>query len=207
MKSSVVPKRAYRLGARARAAEETAERIVAAFRRRIGVDWYDAITLEEIAREAGVTVPTIIRRFGGKERLLEAAWAMFNEEITARRTVEPGDLDGAVRVIVDDYEAVGDVIMRALMQEERIPALLRVNNRGRAFHRAWIEQSFAPWLVGLSQAARRQRVDALVAATDLYTWKLVRRDMGRSPQHVRAIMRQLINGALGLSGAQNGATS
>mgnify|MGYP006162156595 CR=1 FL=1 len=32
----------------------------------------EAITLEEIAREADVTVPTIIRRFGGKERLYAA---------------------------------------------------------------------------------------------------------------------------------------
>ncbi|HYD85973.1 MAG TPA: helix-turn-helix domain-containing protein [Vitreimonas sp.] len=206
MKSSAAPKRAYRLGARARAAEQTAERIIAAFRRRIALDWYDVITLEEIALEAGVTVATIIRRFGGKERLLETAWDRFNQEITARRTVAPGDLDGAVRVIVDDYEAVGDVIMRALMQEERIAALKRVNDRGRAFHRAWIEQSFAPWLGELSAAARRQRVDALVAATDLYTWKLVRRDMGRSPQHVRTLMRQLLNGALGLAGARSGET-
>lgn len=96
--------------------------------------------------------------------------------------------------------------MRALMQEERIPALKRVNDRGRAFHREWIEQSFAPQLDGLTPAARRQRVDALVAATDLYTWKLVRRDMGRSPQHARAIMRQLINGALGLADVRKGDT-
>jgi AcrR family transcriptional regulator len=204
MKTSAVPKRAYRLGARALAAEQTGERILAAFRRRIALDWYEAITLEEIAREADVTVPTIIRRFGGKERLLEEAWERFNQEITARRAVAPGDLDGAVRVIVEDYETVGDVIMRALMQEDRIPALKRVNDRGRAFHRAWIEQSFAPWLDKLTPAARRQRVDALVAATDLYTWKLVRRDMGRSPQQARALMRQLINGALGLAGARNG---
>ncbi len=199
MKTSAAPKRSYRLGARARAAEQTGERILDAFRRRIGVDWYDEITLEQIAHEAAVTVPTIIRRFGSKERLVEAAWERLNKEITARRTTTPGDLDGAVRAVIEDYEAVGDVIMRALMQEERIPALKRVNDRGRAFHRAWIERSFAPFLSELAPAARRQRIDSLVAATDLYTWKLVRRDMGRSPQQARDIMRQLIRGALGMS--------
>lgn len=204
MKSSAAPKRSYRLGARALAAEQTGERILEAFRRRIAIDWYDEITLEQIAGEAAVTVPTIIRRFGSKERLVEAAWARLNEEITARRTTTPGDLDGAVRAVIEDYEAVGDVIMRALMQEERIPALKRVNDRGRAFHRAWIEQSFAPFLSELAPAARRQRVDALVAATDLYTWKLVRRDMGRTPQQARDVMRQLIRGALGLSASDGG---
>jgi hypothetical protein len=113
--------------------------------------------------------------------------------------VTPGDLDSAVRVTIEDYEAVGDIIMRALMQEERIPALKRVNDRGRAFHRTWVEQSFAPFLSELASAARRQRVDALVAALDLYTWKLVRRDMRRSPQQARNIMLNLVRGALGLS--------
>ena len=197
MKSSAAPKRAYRQGARAVAAKQTSERIIAAFRRRIAVDWYDEITLEEIAQEADVTVPTIIRRFGSKERLLEAAWARFDREITERRTLAPGDAETAVRVIVDDYEVLGDTIMRALMQEDRFPALKRVNDAGRAHHRAWIEATFAPWLEGLSHAERRHRVDTLVAATDLYVWRLVRRDMGRSRQQVCAVMRSMIQDALG----------
>src|SRR5690606_18909281 len=120
MKTGAASKRPYRLGARALAAEQTGDRILDAFRRRIRIDWYDEITLEQIAHEAAVTVPTIIRRFGSKERLVEAAWERLNKEITARRTTTPGDLDGAVRAVIEDYEAVGDVIMRALMQEERI---------------------------------------------------------------------------------------
>lgn len=201
-------KRPYRLGARAIAAEQTADRIVSAFRKRISDDWYDEITLEQIAEEAGVTVPTIIRRFGSKERLLDEAWSRFNDEITVRRTVAPGDVEGAVRVIVEDYELLGDTIMRALMQEDRIAALKRVNDRGRAYHRAWIEQTFAPWLGSLAPAARRQRVDALVAATDLYVWRLVRRDMDRSPQQVRAVMLSLVKGVLGTEAtARKGETS
>ncbi len=197
MKSSAAPKRMYRQGARAVATEQTAERIIAAFRRRIATNWYDQITLEEIAREAGVTVPTVIRRFGTKENLLEAAWARFDREITERREVAPGDVETALRVIVEDYEVLGDTIMRALMQEERFPVLKRVNDAGRAHHRKWIETTFAPWLDRLSAAERRRRVDTLVAATDLYVWRLVRRDMGRSPQHVRAVMHSMIQDALG----------
>jgi AcrR family transcriptional regulator len=196
MKSSAAPKRPYRLGVRALAAEDTARRILDAFKGRIREDWYDQITLEQIAREAEVTVPTIIRRFGSKEKLMEDAFVGLSEEITERRTVMPGDAAGAARVVVDDYEVVGDLVMRSLAQEDRYPAIKAVNDHGRRFHRSWVEASFAPQLEGLAPAARKQRLDALVAATDIYVWKLVRRDMGRSPQHVRAVMLQLIEGAL-----------
>jgi AcrR family transcriptional regulator len=179
------------------AAEQTAQRILDAFARRIREDWHDQITLEQIAHEADVTVPTIIRRFGGKEHLLEATWERLAREIESRRAVETGDAIGAVGAIVADYEAVGDLVMRSLVQEERFPALEVLNDRGRAYHRGWIEATFAPWLSGLDAAARRVRVDALVAATDLYVWKLVRRDMGRSPRHVRRVMLALVEGAIG----------
>jgi AcrR family transcriptional regulator len=198
MKSSAAPKRQYRLGVRALAAEDTARRILEAFKRRIREDWYDQITLEQIAREADVTVPTIIRRFGSKEKLMEEAFVGLSDEIRERRTVAPGDAAGVARVIVDDYEAVGDLVMRSLAQEERYPAIKSINDNGRRFHRAWVEASFAPQLEGLAPSERKQRIDALVAATDVYVWKLVRRDMGRSIQHVRAVMLRLIEGALGM---------
>lgn len=191
------PARAYRQQARAQAAEATGARILAAFRRRLCDDWYDQITLDEVARDAGVTVQTVLRRFGDKEGLLAAAWESLAQEVQARRVVAPGDAVGAVRVIVADYEAMGDLVMRALAQEERFPALAAMNDIGRAHHRAWIETAFAPWLDGLAAPQRRRRIDALVAATDLYIWKLVRRDMGRSARHVRNIMIDLVAGIVG----------
>jgi AcrR family transcriptional regulator len=197
MNTARAAKRSYRQGARAVAAEETGQRILDAFARRIREDWHDQVTLEQIAHEAGVSVPTIIRRFGGKEQLFEATWERLAREVQARRAVAAGDALGAVRAIVADYEVIGDMVMRSLVQEERFPALKPLNDQGRADHRAWIETTFAPWLAGLGAVARRERVDALVAATDLYVWKLVRRDMGRSIAHVRRLMLTLIEGALG----------
>ena len=35
--------------------------------------FFDQVSLEDIAERAGVTVQTVIRRFGSKERLIEAA--------------------------------------------------------------------------------------------------------------------------------------
>ena len=190
-------RRPYRQTARALAAEQNGTRIVDAFERRLREGWFDQITLEQVAQDAGVTVQTIIRRFGGKDGLLEAAWQRLDEEIQERRRAPAGDVRGAVRVIVADYEQIGDLVMRALAQEERHPAFKATNDIGRAHHRDWIEEAFAPWLIGLPREARRRRVDALVAATDLYLWKLFRRDMGRPARHVESVMLDLVKGVIG----------
>jgi len=198
MKSTITAdKRPYRQGARAQAAEQTAQRIIEAFSKRLSQDWYDQITLETIAREAQVTVPTIIRRFGGKDGLLEATWGRMAERLQTGRAADVGNVTGAVRVIVAEYEVAGDLVMRALAQEERYPVFKPVNDMGRKDHRAWIEATFAPWLDGLAAPERLRRVDGLVAALDLYIWRLVRRDMGRPREHVEAVMLDLVRGVLG----------
>ena len=197
MKLRNAVRRPYRQTARALATEQTGARILDAFERRIREGWFDEITLEQIAQDAGVTVQTVIRRFGGKEGLLEAAWQRLEEEVRERRRAPSGDVRSAVRVIVEDYEHLGDLVMRALAQEERHPAVKAANDIGRAHHRGWIEEAFAPWLTGLPREARQRRVDALVAATDVYLWKLVRRDMARPTSHVEAVMLDLIRGVIG----------
>ncbi len=172
-------------------------RILEAFRRRLRVEWYDQITLDQIARDAGVTVPTIIRRFGNKEGMLAETQKRMDSEIHGRRAVAPGDVDAIIRVLIEDYEEVGDLVVRTLAQEERYPVFRIVTDVGRAGHRRWVEQGFVPWLDPLDPDARQARLDALVVATDLYVWKLVRRDMGRSPEQLRELMLNLIGGIIG----------
>lgn len=197
MKITTPPaKRSYRQGARAQAAQETAARILDAFLRRFETDWFEQITLDVVAREADVAVPTILRRFGSKEGLLEAAWARMGEGIRTRRAVEPGDVQTAVRAIVAEYDDVGDFVIRALAQEQRFPSLKQSNDLGRASHREWVEETFAPFLLSLSAADRKRRVDGLVVALDVYVWQLVRRDIGRSRQQLEKVMLDLVDGIL-----------
>jgi AcrR family transcriptional regulator len=170
---------------------------MSAMEERLGVDWYDQVTLEKVADAAGVSALTVLRRFGSKDGLLEATWKRMGEGFMLRRAVSPGDARAAVRAIVREYETYGDLVMRALAQEKRFPVLKATNDLGRREHRAWIEDSFAPYLKGLSAAQRRHRVDALVTALDLYVWELVRRDMGRSAAQVEKVMLDLVAGALG----------
>ena len=188
--------RPYRQAARAVAAEATARRIVDAFSDCMQQQWFDEITLEEVARRAGVTVRTVIRRFGGKEGLLQSFIEAFVPQADRRRDSTPGDVAAAVGRVLDLYEEWGDLFVRNLAQEPRHPALKPMLDVGRREHRRTTAAAYAPWLDRLTAAERRRTLDALVAATDIYLWHLLRRDMGRSRAEVEGILRLLVDGAL-----------
>lgn len=188
--------RPYQQGARAVAAEATGERILNAFLARIETQWFDEITLEAVARDAGVTVQTVIRRFGGKEALMGAAIGHFGQAVIRRRAAQPGDIRRIIAAVTEDYEVSGDMVVRLIAQEDRFPALKAAGDIGRAHHRAWLSTMFAAWLESLPDEPRTRRLDALVVATDLYVWKLLRRDMGRSVEAFQTLVESLIHAAL-----------
>src|SRR5918997_3412654 len=74
-------KRPYRMRARAEAAAETGRRILGAVIELHMERFFDQVSLEDIAERAGVTVRTVIRRFGSKERLVEAATEAINMQV------------------------------------------------------------------------------------------------------------------------------
>ena len=186
-------RRTYRQSARAAATQETRERILQATRAALLARWFDEVTLNDIAAGAGVSVQTVVNHFGGKAGLLDGVVDRFSSEIEeVRYRAEPGDVAGAVDALLTDYEETGDAIWRTLALEQRFPALGPFLAAGRAGHRRWVEQTFAPALDGLDDEAFERRVALLVAATDVYTWKLLRRDMGMSREAVAAAMRELL---------------
>jgi AcrR family transcriptional regulator len=192
-------KRAYKQGARADAAARTAEAIVAAFRAFLNDEWYNDISLERVAKAANVTVPTVLRHFGSKEGVLEAVCLGFQGEVMEMRRVTPGDIDATISGVLTDYEITGDMVMRFLNQEDRIAAMKAVTDIGKAHHRLWVRESFAPYLEGLDAEQAAWRLDGLVVALDIYVWKLLRRDRGRSVDEVKRFMRQLVDAIIGSS--------
>lgn len=193
---SDTPKRPYRQGARAEAAARTAAAIVDAFYDYLQSHWYDDITLDMVAARAGVTVQTILRRFGSKEGVLDSVRDKIDTDVEHRRAVADGDVAAAVRAVVDDYEAVGDLVIRFLAQEGRIAAVRSICDFGRSDHRRWIADSFAPQLAGLDPATRAWRIDALATALDVYVWQLVRRDSGRDRADVERFMTLAVRSIL-----------
>src|SRR5215212_6827856 len=108
-RSETLQKRPYRMRARAEAAAETGRRILEATIELHRERFFDQVSLEDIAERAGVTVRTVIRRFGSKERLIEAAAEAANREVTHQRDRAPvGDIEGAVKNLVDHYEEWGE---------------------------------------------------------------------------------------------------
>jgi AcrR family transcriptional regulator len=184
--------RSYHQSARAESTEATGRRIVDAFLARLMVQWFDEITLDRVAEEAGVTVQTVLRRFDGKEGLLGSAVKVFAEQVNAQRATPSGDLDRLVENLLGDYERTGDAVIRLLSLEERHPALEPVLELGRSEHRRWVSRAFAEPLRNLKPPARQHALDALVIITDVYTWKLLRRDMGRSVAETAATLKILI---------------
>jgi AcrR family transcriptional regulator len=159
------------------------------------------ITLDDISRDSGVTVRTILRRFASRDGVLEAAFARIKEEFRGYRpATEPGDVDAAVGALVSQYERIGDLNMRALEQEDQLPLLHRALTGARRSHREWLEQIFQPHLRSLTPQQRERQLTALYAATDVYLWKLLRRDLKLDRHETEAAFLRLVHGVVNASG-------
>jgi AcrR family transcriptional regulator len=182
--------------ARADAAEQTAERVMDAAIALWRAAPYEDITLQEIADRAGTSLSTVMRRFGSKDGLAEAVLRSDRVGTQAGRdAVADGDLPGAVRMIMADYELNGDAVIRMLALEERMDVVRQVVEAGRVAHERWVERVFGPLLDPGDR--RRVQVLQLVAATDVYTWKLLRRDRNLSADQVVAVMEDLCRRVVG----------
>jgi len=188
-----VAKRPYRQTARAAAAESLRQRVVTAFNDLLLTRWIDEITLDEVAVSAGTTRQTVIRLFRGKDGLLEAVMDLVRAEAVPRTSM-PADDSGraALEALIAHYESVGDMVVRFLAQEERHSALRPILAQGRREHRAWVGERFGSTPSGLNELERERQITRLIVATDIYTWKLLRRDFGKSQDEVLHLMLGII---------------
>lgn len=188
------------MAARAEAAARTGREILAAAAALWRERPIDEITLEAIAERAGVSVRTVIRRFGSKQGVIAACLEADAAGIAAERgQAAAGDVDGALEILLAHYERDGDAVLRTLALEETLPEAKAIAATGRAGHREWCARVFAPHLPPAGDGAHAARLDAFVAATDLYAWKLPRRDLGRSAEETGRVMRTLVDGLISLS--------
>lgn len=190
-------KRPYVQTARARATEVTGERILdAAYDRFVGAA-YDEVTLDQIARDAGVTVQTVIRRFESKDGVVRAVAARVTARVLTQRGEAPeGDVHGAVANLVDHYETEGDMALHLLHQAHRVPAFAEITDAGKRFHADWCARVFADWVDGLTGVDRERRLAQVVAICDVYTWYLLRRQRGLSRRQTELALTELLEGVL-----------
>ena len=187
-------KRPYRMVARADAALATANRVLDVALELFTARPYEDVSVEEIAQRAEVTKRTVLRHFGSKEALFLAAMERGGrDEMRARDEAPVGDVAGAVANVVEHYERWGANRLRLLSQEDRIAVVAEDVEIGRRYHWSWVERTFAPLIDGLTGAARQRRIAALVALTDVYTWKLLRRDLRLSQPDTELTLVELID--------------
>jgi AcrR family transcriptional regulator len=158
------------------------------------------LTLERVADKSGVSVQTVLRAFGSKSQLLLAAIGTLRSTADREVTDPPSTTSEAVTRVFDDYEQIGDRVIRLLVEEYRVPGLAEVAAEGRERHRAWVQAAFAGWLSGLRGRRRTEVVTSLVAATDVCLWKLLRRDLGLERKAAEAVVDRLVRGVLASEG-------
>jgi AcrR family transcriptional regulator len=183
--------------ARAESADGTRQRILDATVDELWSRRLTEVRLEDIAARAGVSAQTVLRIFGSKAALIGSAWSpLLDRVVRQREAAEPGDVEGTISALFDHYEEMGDFVIRNLADEQKVPELSDRLERGRRAHRASMQHQFAPQLAD-REAGQKRLVDCLVVACDVYTWHLLRRDMGRSRKDAEACVRHMVAAILG----------
>ncbi|HEU5032399.1 MAG TPA: TetR/AcrR family transcriptional regulator [Spirillospora sp.] len=184
-------RRPYRMGARAAAVEATRTRVMQAAGSLWMRRWFDDVTLQDVADEAGVSVQTIVNHFGGKDGLADAVADLAASQTEITRQAPVGDVAAIVAALFADYERHGDANVLWTAQMDRVPAIARAAAHARVQHRAWLERVFADRLPAAGPA-REHALNLYYAATDVYLWKLWRRDLGLSRGDAERAMRDLV---------------
>lgn len=195
MKELNTEKRPYDMSTRARRAAATEQRILQAVHAIWREESIQDITLDKVAERAEVTVRTILRKYGSKEGLLEAAIERGIPEAQRRRQhARVGDIDSIVAALLEEYEHLGDAVVRTAVLENSMPMAARIVLKGSREHRSWCAGVFAPYLPEPDHAAFEERLLAFVAATEIYLWHLLRRRWQRSAEETTAIFRHQLTG-------------
>jgi AcrR family transcriptional regulator len=182
--------------ARAESTAATRQAIARAFLQLFTELHYEEITLDLVASRAGVSTPSVFRHFGSKDELFTSVAAEFASKEGQRRAPPDGDITAAIGVLVSHYERAGEVVLRLLAQEGRLPALREAADVGRQIHGEWVARAFAAHLDALDAGERRRRHGQLVALTDIYVWKILRHDRGFGRRAVAEAITEMVGSLL-----------
>ncbi len=185
-------KRRYTMAARAAKAEATKARIRVSAMELYCQRPIEDFTLEEVAGRAGVAVRTVLRAYPSKDELVYAALDEMAAGGVYLKPTSPGDIKAGVSAFFDIYETVGDLVLQRLSDERRRPGLKPSLDQGRENHRDGVKVIFAPQLEQRRGTARAELFNMLVVITDVYVWKLLRRDMALTRPAAEAIVRKMI---------------
>ncbi len=187
-------KRPYKGTVQAEVAALTEKRIIEAGLALFDEQWSDQITLEQLAQRAGVTVQTILRRFGSKERLANVVSQEAFRRAQEQRIDPPiGDLTTIVNGLMVYYEVGGERMLRGLIQEARQPHLHVIIDVARASHREWLERAFKVHLEQRDELDRVRLLAQLYTLTGVYTWYQLRHETGLNQEQTAQALYEMID--------------
>ncbi len=191
------PMREYRSELRARQAEDTRNRILDAALRVMSTG-LASLSIPAVAREAGVSVPTVYRHFGSKADLLAEMYPHAARRAGFDRVPDPASMDdvqGVVRGLYERLDAMNDVD-RAAFATPIADEVRHVTMPSRLERMHRLVASVEPPLSRADQDRITRLLVVLVSQTALRTW---RDHLGVSPgqaaEDVDWVLRALIAAA------------
>jgi AcrR family transcriptional regulator len=161
---------------RAKAKDRVRRQIERALIRVLASRSYDAATMTDIAREAGVSDRTVQRHFGTKDRVLAAALRYpaeaLAEELNGRPTAE--SVEGAIARLVDSMFAIYNrhrpELWAAYSHSAEVPELMRAQGVAIVAWLAAVEGLFLRWpdVWAIDPLTAKQ---AMIAFTSYPTWR------------------------------------
>jgi AcrR family transcriptional regulator len=170
--------RAYTSELRAQQAEDTRGRILDATV-RVMARGIASLSIPAVAREAGVSIPTVYRHFGTKTDLLSAVYPHIERRAGFDQLVPPRSIDGlrdGVRSIFERLESFDD-LARAAMASPAADESRRLNMPDRFALTRRLADSIVP---ALSEADRDRIARLMVVLTASASLRMWRDHLGAS---------------------------
>jgi AcrR family transcriptional regulator len=172
------------------AVQKSRERAIQEFITLSGKMSLDEITLDRVAQATGVTVRTLLRHFEGKEQLVREAHETILKSVGEILVEEEPGSHAFIGRIVRFMESAGDYVVRFESEAGNYPSLVSDLEKGRQMRRAALSGMFDA-NINCDDAARERTLKALYVVTDVYAWKILRRDYGLSMEETQSLLRDL----------------
>jgi AcrR family transcriptional regulator len=166
------PVREYRSELRAEHAEETRKRILDATL-RVMARGVATVSIPAVAREAGVSIPTVYRHFGSKSGLLVALYPHLMPRIGMYETQPPRSIEefrNAIRAIFERLDAHDDLARVAMASPAAQEARSATMPDRLRFSRRFVD-NIAPDLPTTDRDRIARLVVVLTMSSALRTWR------------------------------------
>ena len=164
--------RAYSSELRAQQAEDTRGRILDATV-RVMARGIASVSIPAVAREAGVSIPTVYRHFGTKAELLASVYPHIERRAGFDRMVAPRSIDGlrdGVRSIFERLESFDD-LARAAMASPAAEESRRLTMPDRLALTRRLADSIVPALSEVDRDRIARLMVVLTASASLRMWR------------------------------------